>query len=62
MGTYSSWITVNDFQLVVEAENKEEAREKILERLALIHVYVTEEKHDYEELSCSITDIDEGVC
>ena len=62
MGIYSSWISVNDFVLTVDADNKEEAREKMLEKLGEIHVYVTEGGCDSEELSCMITDIDEGVC
>lgn len=65
MGIYSSWISVSNFMLTVEAENKEEARKKIENILNRTIITVIEKKGGYEtveKLGCKITDITEGVC
>lgn len=55
---YSSWITVSDFLLMVEADDEEEAREKLKELLNNIEVRVFERDEEPFELGCSITDVD----
>ena len=58
---YKSWISVSDFLLVVEADNEEEAMDKLKDKLNKIVVTVTEKKGGYETvdtLDCMITDVD----
>ena len=58
---YKSWISVSDFLLTVEADNEEEAIDKLKDKLGRIIVTVTEKKGGYETvdtLSCMITDVD----
>ena len=61
---YSSWISVSDFLLSVEADNEEEALKEMQRRLDHIIVTVTDKNGGYdtiEKLGCTITDVDKDA-
>lgn len=58
MGTYSSWISVSDFMLTVEAENEDEARELMKNQLKDIEVVLYEHGTEQVQLGCTVTDVD----
>ena len=56
---YGSWISVSDFYLQVDAEDKDDARKKIQDVLdSLVVQVIDENENGYTNLGCMITDVE----
>ena len=56
---YGSWISVSDFYLQVDAEDKDDARKKIQDVLdSLVVQVIDEDDNGYTNLGCMITDVE----
>lgn len=56
---YGSWISVSDFYLQVDAEDKDDARKKIQDVLdSLVVQVIDEDENGYTNLGCMITDVE----
>ena len=56
---YGSWISVSDFYLQVDAEDKDDARKKIQDVLdSLVVQVIDEDENGHTNLGCMITDVE----